>query len=35
MMKIFANADCLIVRPPHGRELAAGEPCPVMLIRPE
>ncbi len=35
MMKIFANADCLIIRPPHGRELAAGEPCPVMRIRSE
>lgn len=34
MMKTFANADCLIIRPPHAPELAAGSPCPVMLIRP-
>jgi molybdopterin molybdotransferase len=35
MMKIFAEADCLIVRPPHAPELIAGEACEVMLIRPE
>jgi molybdopterin molybdotransferase len=35
MMKIFAQADCLIIRPPHMPELAAGEACEVMLIRPE
>lgn len=34
MMKIFAHADGLIVRPPHAPELAAGEPCPILLIRP-
>jgi molybdopterin molybdotransferase len=33
MMKIFAAADCLIVRPPHAPELAAGAACEVMLIR--
>ncbi|NLS05279.1 molybdopterin molybdotransferase MoeA [Rhizobium sp. P32RR-XVIII] len=35
MMKVFARADCLIVRPPHAPELPAGTPCPVMLLRPE
>ncbi len=35
MMKIFAEADCLIVRRPHAPELIAGEACAVMLIRPE
>jgi len=35
MMKIFAEADCLIVRPPHAPELQAGDPCPVMLLRPD
>jgi molybdopterin molybdotransferase len=35
MMKIFAESDCLIIRPPHAPELASGEACEVMLIRPE
>jgi molybdopterin molybdotransferase len=35
MMKIFAGADCLIVRPPHAPELPAEAPCPVMLLRPD
>jgi molybdopterin molybdotransferase len=35
MMKIFAAADCLIIRPPHAPELPAGAPCPVMLLRPD
>lgn len=35
MMKVFARADCLIVRPPHAPELPAGTSCPVMLLRPE
>ncbi len=33
MMKIFAQADCLIVRPPHAPELPTGGPCPVLLLR--
>ncbi|MEV4606375.1 molybdopterin molybdotransferase MoeA [Neorhizobium sp. LMR1-1-1.1] len=33
MMKIFAHADGLIVRAPHAPELAAGEPCRILLIR--
>lgn len=35
MMKVFAQADCLIIRPPHAPMLPAGAPCPVMLLRPE
>jgi molybdopterin molybdotransferase len=34
MMKIFAQSDGLIIRPPHAPALAQGEPCPVLLIRP-
>ncbi|WP_416797860.1 gephyrin-like molybdotransferase Glp [Ciceribacter azotifigens] len=34
MMKIFANSDCLIIRPPHAPELAPGSPCSVLLLRP-
>ncbi|UFW66347.1 molybdopterin molybdotransferase MoeA [Rhizobium laguerreae] len=35
MMKVFAEADCLVIRPPHAGELPAGAPCPVMLLRPD
>ncbi|MDK4734023.1 gephyrin-like molybdotransferase Glp [Rhizobium sp. CNPSo 3490] len=35
MMKVFAQADCLIIRPPHAPELPAGAHCPVMLLRPD
>lgn len=35
MMKVFAAADCLVIRPPHAPELLAGAPCPVMLLRPD
>jgi molybdopterin molybdotransferase len=34
MMKIFAQADCLIIRPPNAPAVEAGAPCPVMLLRP-
>jgi molybdopterin molybdotransferase len=34
MMKIFADSDCLIVRPPHAPELPAGASCPILLLRP-
>ncbi|WP_165219611.1 molybdopterin molybdotransferase MoeA [Affinirhizobium pseudoryzae] len=34
MMKIFAQSDALIVRPPHAPELPAGSPCPLLLLRP-
>ncbi|MBY3596798.1 molybdopterin molybdotransferase MoeA [Rhizobium bangladeshense] len=35
MMKVFAQADCLIIRPPQAPKLPAGAPCPVMLLRPD
>lgn len=34
MMKIFAQSDCLIVRPPNGEHLESGASCPVLLLRP-
>ncbi|UJW73644.1 molybdopterin molybdotransferase MoeA [Rhizobium sp. SL42] len=34
MMNIFAQSDCLIVRPPHAPELASGELCPILTLRP-
>lgn len=34
MMKIFAHADGLVIREAHGPEVAAGEPCRILLIRP-
>jgi molybdopterin molybdotransferase len=33
MMNIFAQSDCLIIRPPFAPELATGEPCAVFLLR--
>lgn len=33
-VKILAASDCLIVRPPDAPPLAAGDPCPVLLLRP-
>ncbi|GEO83251.1 MULTISPECIES: molybdopterin molybdotransferase MoeA [Alphaproteobacteria] len=33
MMKIFANSDCLIIRPPHAPEHPAGAETPVLLLR--
>lgn len=32
-MKIFARADCLIVRPPHAEAVAAGSPCMILTLR--
>ncbi|MBW9087469.1 molybdopterin molybdotransferase MoeA [Rhizobium wenxiniae] len=34
MMKIFAHADGLVIREAHAPEVAAGEPCRILLIRP-
>jgi len=34
MMQVFANADCLIVRPPQAPAIDAGSPCDVMILRP-
>ena len=33
MMKVFAQADCLIVRPPNAGETKAGGLCEVMVLR--
>lgn len=32
-MKIFANADCLIVRPPDAQALHAGAECEILTLR--
>lgn len=34
MMSVLANADGLIIRPPHAPELPAGAECPALLLRP-
>jgi molybdopterin molybdotransferase len=34
MMNIFAQSDCLIVRPPHAPEMGIGALCPVLMLRP-
>jgi molybdopterin molybdotransferase len=34
MMRIFAQSDCLIVRPPHAPAAEAEEQVPVLLLRP-
>ena len=34
MMNIFAQSDCLIVRPAHAPQLPAGSVCPILLLRP-
>ncbi|MFN3721132.1 MAG: gephyrin-like molybdotransferase Glp [Rhizobium rhizophilum] len=34
MMRIFAQSDCLIVRPPHAPAVEAGDTVPVLLLRP-
>lgn len=34
MMRIFAQSDCLIVRPPHAPATEAGDTVPVLLLRP-
>jgi molybdopterin molybdotransferase len=32
-MKIFANSDALIIRPPNAPALPAGSPCRVLVLR--
>lgn len=32
-MKIFALADCLIVRPPNAEPVVAGERCSILVLR--
>ncbi len=34
MMKIFAQSDCLILRPANDPERQAGDICPILLLRP-
>ncbi|QEE43802.1 molybdopterin molybdotransferase MoeA [Rhizobium sp. WL3] len=34
MMRIFAQSDCLIVRPPHAPATEAGDTVAVLLLRP-
>ncbi|WP_426130279.1 gephyrin-like molybdotransferase Glp [Pararhizobium sp. PWRC1-1] len=33
MMKVFAQSDCLIIRPPHAPAVDAGATCDVMILR--
>ena len=33
MMKVFAEADGLLLRPPHAPAVPAGAPCEVLLLR--
>jgi molybdopterin molybdotransferase len=33
MMQVFAQSDCLIIRPPHAPALEAGSLCDVMILR--
>ena len=33
MMQVFAQSDCLIVRPPHAPALDAGKLCDIMMLR--
>ncbi|KQY20184.1 gephyrin-like molybdotransferase Glp [Rhizobium sp. Root483D2] len=33
MMQVFAQSDCLIIRPPHATALDAGKLCDIMVLR--
>ncbi len=33
MMQVFAQSDCLIIRPPGALPIEAGAPCDIMLLR--
>ncbi|WP_027486383.1 molybdopterin molybdotransferase MoeA [Allorhizobium undicola] len=33
MMRVLAEADCLIIRPPHASALPQGAPCPILHLR--
>jgi molybdopterin molybdotransferase len=35
MLRLLAEAECLIVRKPFAPEAAAGEPCTVLMLRPD
>jgi molybdopterin molybdotransferase len=32
MLAVLAQADALIVRPPHARAAAAGDLCPIIRL---
>ncbi|OCW56569.1 gephyrin-like molybdotransferase Glp [Hoeflea olei] len=34
LMKVFSDARCLIIRPPHAPEAKAGSPTDVLVLRP-
>ncbi|WP_422369957.1 gephyrin-like molybdotransferase Glp [Hoeflea sp.] len=33
LMKVFADARCLIIRPPHAPAARPGDPCEVLILR--
>ncbi|WP_426238362.1 gephyrin-like molybdotransferase Glp [Pararhizobium sp. DWP1-1-3] len=33
MMQVFAQSDCMIIRPPHASAVDAGAVCDVMILR--
>ena len=33
MMQVFAQSDCLIIRPPHAPALDAGKLCDILVLR--
>ncbi|MBX3567188.1 MAG: molybdopterin molybdotransferase MoeA [Rhizobiaceae bacterium] len=35
MLRLLAEAECLIVRTPHAPAAEIGEPCTVLLLRPD
>ncbi|PWW03701.1 molybdopterin molybdochelatase [Hoeflea marina] len=34
LMRLFADADCLLIRPPHAPAARIGETCSVLVLRP-
>jgi len=34
LMRIFADADCLLIRPPFAQAARIGETCSVLVLRP-
>ena len=33
MLRVLADAECLLIRAPHAPATAAGEPCRVLPLR--
>lgn len=33
LMRLFAEADALVIRPPHAPPASAGEPCDIVFLR--